>query len=63
MTCFNCKKQVDELTAVITAPDGDVFHPECIKSYEEEKKHFLDVTIKNDDKFSKYMGVPKKWIL
>ena len=50
MKCFHCHKQIDETKPhEITAPDGDVFHLECLKEYEKERDIFFNEIIHDDE--------------
>lgn len=58
MKCFQCYKQIDESKPhKVTAPDGDVFHLDCLKEYEKEKERFYSEVIHDDKKFADWMGV------
>lgn len=57
MICFHCKKEVDESKPhKITAPDGDVFHIECLKEHEKQRDKFFNEIIHDDKKYKDYMG-------
>jgi hypothetical protein len=58
MECFQCHKEIDESkTYEITAPDGDIFHTECLKKYEKERDHFFSDIIYNYTKYYEWMGL------
>jgi len=59
MKCFHCKEEINESKGYeITAPDGDVFHKECLPKYEKERDSFFDNIIHRDILFANWMGVP-----
>lgn len=61
MKCFHCKKEIDESKPhKVTAPDGDVFHMECLKMFEKNKEKFLNETIHYDKKFYQWLGLTDK---
>lgn len=63
MKCFHCYKQIDESKPhKFTAPDGDVFHLDCLKEYEKEKERFYNKVIHDDKKFADWIGVPINWL-
>lgn len=63
MKCFHCKKQIDKSKPhKVTAPDGDVFHIECLKQHEKDRDKFFNETIHDDKKFADYLGVPTNWL-
>jgi hypothetical protein len=56
MKCFYCKKEIDEFKPhKVTAPDGDVFHENCLIEYEKERDVFFNEIIHSDDKFNKWL--------
>ena len=46
----------------VTAPDGDVFHSNCLKEYEKEKERFYNEVIHDDKKFADWIGIPVNWL-
>lgn len=62
MKCFHCNKKIKDNNYVVTPPDGDFFHTECLPKHKKERDHFFNETIHDDKKFANWLGVPEKMI-
>lgn len=56
MKCFHCGNEMNELNMVLVSIDGDfVCDKKCEEEYEEEKAHFLNVTIHDDTLYDQWL--------
>lgn len=57
--CEVCEGNADVLSAVVLNCDGDfACSEECAKKYKEERDHFFNHVVHDDNAFADWLGVP-----
>jgi hypothetical protein len=49
MRCFHCREDIKNEYKMTHIGDGDFVHDTCEQPYKDEKDHFLNVVIQDED--------------